>query len=405
MSLDLKRILPSKASFSLAMFLYVVPLSIDLFFRRAGGGGPFTGWRPMFLVFLALLYGVSRAVMSHPVTNRGYGAWLATTPWTPDRPLPFGPVWLSVKDLTSAVVLLLVGCLNVVVDPWLLKTRLPVFHPLTLVACALFAYLAVLCVALAMGKRWLAAIVCLFALPLTVYPVFNPYSAMVVLLLMYVLCYVELRRSLAGFPWNTSYWERDVGEAYRKAAINMRVVGWPFRELTAWREDPEITAGMAVLITALVSWWVHVIARLGNVSVGPGLVGTVAVILAFGRMVAYTGKRWPPIGFFGRIFTLRWIIPAYDRVFLAPIAIFLVPTVFFPLLAAVGLTGHFAAVAVLALTIFASLTLPPSLYHWHLTGPHRCVNMTQQQTVGPTGDLRTAFMEKTLPGSGRFKGK
>jgi hypothetical protein len=73
----------------------------------------------------------------------------------------------------------------------------------------------------------------------------------------------------------------------------------------------------------------------------------------------------------GRIFTLRWIIPGYDQVFIAPI-FSLAATILWCL---AGDRMDWPASTVIPvgmfLTLFLTMGMGPSLAEWRLTGQHR----------------------------------
>ena len=51
------------------------------------------------ILYLAtVVFAVSRACHFHPYYQSGYRSWLATTPWTVEKPLPFGPIDLDWPD-------------------------------------------------------------------------------------------------------------------------------------------------------------------------------------------------------------------------------------------------------------------------------------------------------------------
>jgi hypothetical protein len=52
-------------------------------------------WRRLVLTVAFGCLGFFRIVRRHPACNKLYTAWLQTTPWTSDMPLPMGPVQLG----------------------------------------------------------------------------------------------------------------------------------------------------------------------------------------------------------------------------------------------------------------------------------------------------------------------
>ncbi len=93
------------------------------------------------------------------------------------------------------------------------------------------------------------------------------------------------------------------------------------------------------------------------------------------RASTYWG-RLPPISLWGRVRTLRWIIPGYDQIFLAPLSIFVVETV------ADLARKHFDLLVVAPVSVFLTLLIAfnmgPTLRNWHTTGKHRMVPLLVQ---------------------------
>jgi hypothetical protein len=91
------------------------------------------------------------------------------------------------------------------------------------------------------------------------------------------------------------------------------------------------------------------------------------------RLLAYIGPYRPPISFWGRILTGRWIIPGYDYVFLAPLCTLLVALLGWraALLAGPDHWGIVVYPLATAAVLIVALNMSPSLGQWSLTGHHR----------------------------------
>ena len=112
------------------------------------------------------------------------------------------------------------------------------------------------------------------------------------------------------------------------------------------------------------------------------LAGVLAVgcLLAGGRLLAYTIGYMPPISFWGRVRTFRWIIPRYDVIFVAPLLILaLVATLFWEPVWDIR-PGRILA-AITAGYVFIALGFPPTLEEWRLTGSHRIIPTVQKQEM------------------------
>src|SRR5437870_4619879 len=55
-------------------------------------------FRALILGTAAGCYALYRLWRFHPFCNRRYSAWLASSPWTPDKPLPLGPIYPVWQD-------------------------------------------------------------------------------------------------------------------------------------------------------------------------------------------------------------------------------------------------------------------------------------------------------------------
>jgi hypothetical protein len=100
-----------------------------------------------------------------------------------------------------------------------------------------------------------------------------------------------------------------------------------------------------------------------------------------GRLIVYLAGHAPPISEWGRLRTLRFIIPGYDCVFIVPTVTFFVG---FLLPQGLRLAGISAGVAIgLSATAVLMLTLlgPPRLRQWQLTAPARLVAWPRQRQV------------------------
>ena len=95
------------------------------------------------------------------------------------------------------------------------------------------------------------------------------------------------------------------------------------------------------------------------------------VFLFSGRIHFYFAGYADPISLWGRIWTLRWIIPGYDKALLGPLLTMLAaPAVVIPGWAA-GVPLEIALPMAISMVCLVALVTPPALLSWHLTGQHR----------------------------------
>ena len=179
------------------LFAYLLTYSIDAYGMLLGASlpGEIGRIRVLFLGMGSLLYAGYRVARFHPYFDTGYCRWLCLTPWSVDKPLPLGPVHLVWGDLVILMVLILLAYFNTPFAPSLVMVPVIVF---------LSVYLIILWLTLA-AQQLRIMVVSLFLAPFAVYPFRSAYAAVLVLLVLYVLCYVAFRRFFRDFPWNTQY--------------------------------------------------------------------------------------------------------------------------------------------------------------------------------------------------------
>jgi hypothetical protein len=137
----------------------------------------------------------------------------------------------------------------------------------------------------------------------------------------------------------------------------------------------------------LVGWW----AFAGTSLVDPDLVHrhalTIFYLLLFAppllRSMIYCSGNRPPISLAGRMATMRWIIPTYDRVLAAPLLGAGVTLALFGCSLVDSRHDRWLLPLGAAAVLLISLGLGPSLRSWRLTGGHRIV--PGLQTDSPQG--------------------
>ncbi len=277
----------------------------------------FAGSSPWWFLVAEACYGLYRVWGFHPALRPAYRRWLEQVPWVHPKPLPLGPVELVAADAA------LLGL--AVAATW------PFYGPdpaLGIVRNFLVTYLLTLLVALFVTKQWAAAYATWFGLGTVVllwgpgWPFFAAAAG------TYAVGRTGLRRALAAFPWPMP--KVGMSELLRQnlAVPDDRVtLGWPFGYLgpRPVRRSPGRLHGPALAL--LGGWTVYVafahvppedeparaiIGMLSFIFVMPAAVLT--------RFALYqVTQLWPPLSLAGRVGTGRWIIPGYDRVFVAPV--------------------------------------------------------------------------------------
>lgn len=330
----------------------------------------------------AAAMGVFRVTSKHPLFQPIYCGWLSLTPWNRTRPLPLGPIALVPQDLLFVALLMAL----IAYRP---------LAPLAAIPVAFVAgYLVALVLALALSGQRGATCGIVFGLGLAVrLGWWSPWAALACLAATYLVAWLGLWRSLADFPWRSATgssprvlslfnhpqtldWQRDIGFA----EIN---VTWPFNRLHYKLAARAIEPIDATALALLVGWWAYALFApfLDTQPLGwllyTGLVG----LCVGGRLIVYLAGHAPPISEWGRLRTLRWIIPGYDCVFVVPVLTMLVGILLPWGLWLAGLSSGVAiglsATSVLLLTLLG----PPRLRQWQLTAPARLVAWPRQRQV------------------------
>jgi hypothetical protein len=318
------------------------------------------------ILLAAAYYGIHRAVALHPFYQREYGKWLERTPWTVEKPLPLGPIELVWEDgfvLGGLILLHLtqpfphsIRVLNMFLIAHLLALSLPLFAT----GVAAIGYLVVFGVGLAV-RLWPSPLACL-----------------TVLAAVYVVAYEGLWRSLARFPWQPWAW----GEAVLARMMTQKVVesscGWPHDRILRDIEDARrirLNRLDALLVSMLVGFWLFcgqsLIAGQRDKLALPGFFLSLVPIVAGARLSDYVTGYAPPISLWGRICTGRWIVPGYDKIFVAPLVSLLTLPAVLGSSIAVGLPLEIAMPAAVAAAVATALLIPPRLEDWRLTGKYR----------------------------------
>jgi hypothetical protein len=318
--------------------------------------------RDVVLIAAAALYGSFRVAAMHPILRPDYRKWLWATPWTRDKPLPLGPIHLVLQD--GLVLAVLWGLMH---SPQLPRLLLLLFF--------LLAYLGTLALALATANRFWHACLIVFGMGLAVFKVDEPLPSGLVLAAVYMVAYTGLRRSLADFPWRQTVDVKEAIVRINRGTADQTALGWPYDQVSPKPTMIGISHEHGMAVSLLAGWWTFVI--FATLPVKPAVMLTSAILMTttfactFGRLGLYCTHRRSPINFWGRLWTLRWIIPSHDKVFVAPLCVPLA-------LAACGWLavrqqlspGVSLALAETAM-LLVTLNLGPRLADWQLTGGHR----------------------------------
>jgi len=343
-------------------------------------GIPWRFFRFLLIGFAVAVYGALRVFRTHPHANPSHRLWLAHSSWRWGKPLPVGPIHLVWEDL---VVLAVPSCLL-----FLDAAPSDAVRLVPALGMAFFVtYLVVLLCATVVASVWAPPVICLFLIPLSFYPLCSLVGAFAVMVAIYLVLLWGVRLTLEDFPFNEAEWQSTPTERHLKQAISNGTIGWPYNMIGPRSNTPGISLGTTVVVGALAAWWVHVTigkfaeswGEVADALVGPEYLGfrfmgglaMFCLVAALVRAAIYINGFRPPISFFGRLLTGRWIIPRYDVILVAPICTY-----------AFGVFGPTALrhagvpdSALLAVCVFLFclivLGIGPSLATWCHTGRHR----------------------------------
>ncbi|HVX13416.1 MAG TPA: hypothetical protein VHC22_19690 [Pirellulales bacterium] len=327
--------------------------------------------RDWLLIAAAILLGMSRVQAFHPLYQHGYRNWLRVTPWTSGVPLPVGPIHLVLQD----AVLLLLGFLL-----WHHPQVSQFYLPLGF----MFGYLALLCASFASTGMTGFAYLLAFGLGEVIRQWYDPATALAIAVWLYLAGWIGLRRMLAKFPWGLStYWTAPSLQSINEANLR-QMLGWPLDQLQ--RSLGKLSYVHGCLLSLLMGWWAYSLislvpnpmdaANFMRLALGFSTIPALAM-----RTFPYWMDYRPPISFWGRLLTLRWIIPRYDHFLIAPILISIAATTLPYLLVGWQVPDLAALALTVSVVLGLAANMPPSLENWRLTGFHRIVpgSMNKQE--------------------------
>lgn len=324
-------------------------------------------WRKRTAVacMIAALYGLFRAVAFHPLFRPEYRKWLESTPWASRHALPVGPIQLVPQDLV------VVGALTLMLHWWQ-------WEALYVPVAFAFAYQAAIALSLwPTGLRWQCYLI-LLVLGAAVRAIQHPPVALAVLVGLYGFTHLAIRRCLERFPWQLPEWWPRLDFKLQPARDDLKIgqkgLGWPYDLLRPTPRASGVRLADGTAVSLLLGWWFYAIAANVSANERGGLIffaTAIVIVAAAGRLAFYCENFWWPISLWGRIWTGRWIIPAYDRVLAAPL---LAVTALFSGTACLIVWGreYSAGPGLLAaIPMWILLCAGPNLAAWQLTGGHR----------------------------------
>jgi hypothetical protein len=316
-------------------------------------------------ILFAIIYGVFRVYGFHPIFNPAYRDWLATTPWTPAKPLPLGPV-----HLVGADVLLLAVAMGVT---WPFTGAMPA---LQFVIVFLATYCLALMSALFSSEEWFGGYALWFGLGLMVLAWSLNVPFFVTAPVIYGVGMIGLRRSLRRLPLD--FPTRNAAPAMSASGLSVQLgapslagvfsLGWPFAYFSPQGEGLLLSRKHGTLISLLVGWIVFVVCSLGPVEDPKGAYVALLVICIIPSglirlLSSGVFEHGPPLR------TGRLIISQYDCVFVAPILACLVGLVGGQFMILLNVPPAVGISVVMAAALFVLLTFGPERRRWLLTAP------------------------------------
>ncbi len=226
--------------------------------------------------------------------------------------LPLGPIELVFEDGLVLAPLLL------------LSVALPEPRAMSLLCAFLLCHLGAIVVSLWLTRVRTIGYLSAFGLGFAVKLWHQPIECAAMAALVYLIAYEGLIQGLDRFPWTPR----------RFSALHTDITSLSPREPCGWPHDRmlgEVSSADgiprfdAVICCALGSWWLYVLASF--IPDEKNRIGLICAVCSFPfilfpviRIAIYTQGHRSPISLWGRILTLRWIIPGYDKVFLGPLA-------------------------------------------------------------------------------------
>jgi hypothetical protein len=319
--------------------------------------------RPLLFVLLgcAAYYGAARA-SCHPVFNLQYLKWLATTPWRAPMALPtdpLHPVWQDGAQIAILAALSVLVCRT---------------HPALPIIALAGGYLILLTRALLVTGQSVIAVTLIALLPITWHLWGCWWIVLSLLIVMCLLALLGVRRSWSAFPWGMD--QRQI--LSRNDRVRLRQLGWPFDRLNAFNPS-DVNKRVWVLGSVIAGWYVFTFCRcladpeIRRPNVAAMSIATLGCLVAFARFISYCLMRAPPMSLLSRVVTGHLILPGYDRVLVAPVAIGVVSIVGSILLYDMHLDPPLSVGVMTTIVLILCFCLPPTLRHWQLTGQYRMV--------------------------------
>jgi hypothetical protein len=341
----------------------------------------------------ALVFAIYRVVAFHPYLRASYRNWLMLAGWRPGKPLPLGPVTLTVSDAVLLLIAMgLVWRANLMVAPFAV---LEIFAG---------AYLFVLAFSLFREGPRVYAYAIAFGLGGMLMFATRPELACAVALPTYATAWFGLRRSLARLPEFERGWlEQSLGSAtltpQERVDFDPNSAGWPFGPLAPRKPAFDLPAFDGICVSMLAGWLLFCGMMLSRSEAddppkldasGRFILMLFLSIAPMARLMVYCKAGLPPISFAGRVATGRLVIPSYDRALLAPLASLVVTWCGLFVSGRLGLPPILEVPLIATLAFSAALVPGPHFREWALTSEWRIVPIRPQDRINARAPSRSS---------------
>jgi hypothetical protein len=320
------------------------------------------------VIGLSTFYGLIRGGINHPVFDGRYSQWLSQTPWTANKPLPKGPIHPVMADLVVVVLFsLAVFVIALGFEP-------PIW-PYVVGSASLFALSLALVWSLANyltgeGRYVYAVLAVPIIFGLLQIESMGYFACSV---LMAVIAWLGVRRSLRSFPWEDVDSKRQ--EVFGVKA-KVTIAGWPYRQLLCPARDSRATWHAALLQGCLIGAWVWFIFSRGGIEDHNDevairmMLGLSSTYPAIGKLILCGPAVCSSLCIGRRIANKQWFVWEHDQIFVAPLMIIAIGWFLPAALAAAGLSTPLACGIAAAAIYFVARALGPNIEELHHTGIH-----------------------------------
>jgi hypothetical protein len=332
-----------------------------------------------FLVLAAGTYGYWRAARFNPILDDGHYRAFSVTPWQPGKPLLRGPATLVWQDgfalLLPTVIVALVDAQLCMLIPFSfclvygLTTAFTMFHA----ECPYSGYGFLFIVglpALDLSDIWIQISACAALSSLSHFSIPNSLRNV-----------IQNERHYSSESTEGDSDQYSLDERIRRSkSVSRLFLGWPLNRFPEEGLDDlqPIHKLMRPLLFSWFSFLLFLLIEQGEIGFVQesyyGFTGLlfVGILLASAlRLCLYMGGYRSPISLAGRLFTGRFIIPGYDKIFIAPLSSIII--FFLSITTFTAASGRVAINPPLAmlLSLLALYWIGPRRDTWRLTGNHR----------------------------------